>query len=65
MPVENDFEQLAALGLKVVTADLLGDVNLVRHDPRALAEIVVDLASRSRAKKVREQVLVSREGKNA
>ncbi|HEX4808815.1 MAG TPA: YvcK family protein [Bryobacteraceae bacterium] len=65
MPVENDFEKLAALGVKVVTADLVGDANLVRHDPEALAEIVLDLASRSRAKKVREQVLVLQQGKKA
>jgi uncharacterized cofD-like protein len=63
MPVENDFEQLAALGVKVVTADLLGDINLVRHDPRALAEIVIELASRARARTVREQVLSLRKGK--
>ena len=63
-PVENDFEQLAALGVKVVTADLLGDINLVRHDPRALAEIVIELASRARARTVREQVLSLRKGRN-
>jgi uncharacterized cofD-like protein len=65
MPVENDFEQLAALGVKVVTADLLGDASLVRHDPRAVAEIVIDLASRSRARTVREQVLILRQGRKA
>ena len=65
MPVENDFEKLAALGVKVVTADLLGDANLVRHDPQAVARIVVDLALRARAKTVREQVLTVRQGRKA
>ena len=60
-PVENDFEHLAALGVKVVTADLVRDISnsdrKVRHDPAALARVVVDLASRSRAKQVRRETL--------
>lgn len=60
-PVENDFDALAALGVKVVTADLVSDFAMssrkVRHDPAALAEVVIDLASRSRAKQVRREAL--------
>lgn len=63
-PVENDFEQLSELGVKVVTADLIDDSDIgaqrVRHDPQALARVVVDLASRSRAHQVRIQALRQR-----
>jgi uncharacterized cofD-like protein len=60
-PVENDFENLQRLGLKVVTADLFCDTGAgqkkIRHDPAVLAEVVVDLASRSRAYQVRKDLL--------
>jgi uncharacterized cofD-like protein len=50
-PVDNDFSRLAKMGVKVVTADLIREPNTahkkIRHDPEALAEIVIDLASRS------------------
>ena len=62
-PVENDIDALAKMGVKVVTADLIGDAALVgrrvRHNPAALAEIVVDLGSRSRAHQVRKQSLAA------
>ncbi|MGA8029075.1 MAG: YvcK family protein [Bryobacteraceae bacterium] len=60
-PVENDFEKLAKLEVKVVTADLIRSTapaqRRVRHDPEALAEVVIDLASRSRAQQVRKEAL--------
>jgi uncharacterized cofD-like protein len=61
-PVENDFEKLHKLGVKIVTADLLGQIPIekVRHDSAALAEVVVDLARRSRAHQVRRQTLALR-----
>ncbi len=63
-PVQNDFERLAELGVKVVTADLIDDSGpdpqKVRHDSQALAEIVIDLASRSRAHQVRSEALLER-----
>jgi uncharacterized cofD-like protein len=63
-PVENDFECLSDLGVKVVTADLLGDADTalrkVRHNPQTLAQVVIDLASRSRAHQVRKDALVQR-----
>ncbi len=66
-PVENDFEQLAGLGVKVVTADLLGDATQaprkVRHNSSALADVVIDLASRSRAQQVRQQALADQRAK--
>ncbi len=62
-PVDNDFERLAEIGVKVVTADLVGDAELVgrkvRHNSAAVAEVVIDLASRSRAHQVRKQALAS------
>lgn len=60
-PVENDFARLADMGIKVVTADLVGDAataaDKVRHNPATTTEIVIDLASRSRAQQVRKQAL--------
>jgi uncharacterized cofD-like protein len=60
-PVENDLDTLNKMGLKVVTSDLVGDAAMVprkvRHNPAAATEIVIDLASRSRAHQVRKQAL--------
>ena len=60
-PVENDLENISKLGVKIVTADLVCDASLaqdkIRHDPAALATVVVDLASRSRAHQVRKAAL--------
>jgi hypothetical protein len=60
-PVENDVEYLTRLGLKVVTADLVSDLAVaqkrIRHDPAALARVVIDLASRSRVHQVRREAL--------
>jgi uncharacterized cofD-like protein len=63
--VENDFEALEAMGVKVVTGDLVGDSSLVRHDPHAAAKIVVDLAVRVRARNKRRRVLTSLKSKSA
>jgi uncharacterized cofD-like protein len=61
-PVANDFTQLTKMGVKVVTADLLGEPGTeqtkIRHDPDALAEVVIDLASRSRALQNKKRLLV-------
>lgn len=60
-PVENDLENLNKMGVRVVTADLIFDSSIgkkkIRHDPSALAAVVVDLASRSRAYQVRKAAL--------
>lgn len=62
-PVENDLERLAELRVKVVTAELIGGgepaSQTVRHDSAALAEVVIDLASRSRAHRVRKEALAA------
>ncbi len=61
-PVENDFPQLTRMGVKVVTADLVGEAGMalkkIRHDPASLAEIVIDLAKRSRGHQFKKQALV-------
>jgi uncharacterized cofD-like protein len=60
-PVENDLENITRLGVKIVTADLVSNSSLaqgkIRHDPAALATVLVDLASRSRAHQVRKAAL--------
>jgi uncharacterized cofD-like protein len=62
-PVENDADELMQMGLKVVTADLFSKASIardkIRHDPAALAEVVLNLASRSRAFQVRREALQS------
>ncbi len=60
-PVANDFTRLTKMGVKVVTADLIGEEGAahqkIRHDSERLARIVVDLASRSRAHQTRRLAL--------
>ncbi len=62
-PVENDIERLHALGLRVVTAELLGDSRLVRHDPHAAAAAAVNLASRGQALRRKRLLLATLERK--
>ena len=62
-PVENDFAQLNKVGIKVVTASLVREPrseedDKIRHDPAALAEVVIDLASRSRALQLKRHMLI-------
>ncbi len=63
-PVENDIEALDKLGMKIVTADLVSEAAVaqerIRHDSAALAEVVLDLASRSRAFQVRKEMLAAK-----
>jgi uncharacterized cofD-like protein len=65
-PVENDIDKLNKMGLKVITADLVGDMEpkrKVRHSPTAIAEVMIDLASRSRALQVRREALAAQRTK--
>jgi len=68
-PVENDLDNISSLGVKIVTADLVIDSaagqEKIRHDPAALANVVVDLASRSRAHHVRKAALEAQQLKSA
>jgi uncharacterized cofD-like protein len=47
-PVELDLSRLRALGLTVVAADLAEQSEKVRHDPDALAGVLLDLAAAGR-----------------
>ena len=55
--VVNDIDRLARRGLQVVTADLLAEGEIVRHDPRATAEIALNLARRGRAGRGKIRIL--------
>jgi uncharacterized cofD-like protein len=54
--VLNDVDRLAGMGLQVVTADLLAAGDSVRHDPRASAEVALQLAKRGRMARRRVRV---------
>lgn len=47
-PVVNDLDRIRELGVQPVCADLLGKDRVARHDPRRLAQLVLDLAEHSR-----------------
>jgi uncharacterized cofD-like protein len=51
-PVENDFEKLNSLGVRVMAADLVGESKLVRHDPDATAKIIMEMGAASKSLKV-------------
>ncbi|HBY59650.1 MAG TPA: hypothetical protein DEH78_07485 [Solibacterales bacterium] len=53
MPVENDVERLEKMGLRVVTADLLGESRKVRHDSAAAAAVALELAVEGRRRRAR------------
>ncbi len=53
-PVENDVETIRAMGIRVVSADLLQHSEIVRHDPRPAAEIALRLARANRRRKIKE-----------
>jgi uncharacterized cofD-like protein len=56
-PVLNDLDRLAEMGLQVVTADLLASSDSVRHDPRASADVALQLAKRGRTAREKVRVL--------
>jgi uncharacterized cofD-like protein len=59
-PVMNDVDRLAEMGLQVVATDLLGSGDSVRHDPRASAEVALQLAKRGRSRRGKIRVLGER-----
>ncbi len=63
--VDNDFEVLEAMGIKVVTGDLVGESSLVRHDPHAAAKIVVDLAAQALTRSKRRGLIGNLKSKSA
>lgn len=50
-PVECDVARLRELGLSVIGADLTEQTDKVRHDPAALAGVVLDLAAEGRRRR--------------
>ncbi|HTR37285.1 MAG TPA: YvcK family protein [Bryobacteraceae bacterium] len=60
-PVVNDVDRLAEIGLQIVATDLLADGTTVRHDPRATAEVAVELARRGHAARRRVPILARAE----
>lgn len=59
-PVLNDVDRLAEMDLQIMAADLLGTGESVRHDPRASAEVALQLAKRGRAGRGKIRVLGER-----
>lgn len=55
--VLNDLDRLSAMGLQVVPADLLAEGDIVRHDPRATAEVAMELARRGRGRRAKVHIL--------
>lgn len=55
--VVNDTERMEEMGLQVIAGDLLADGDVVRHDTRATAEVVLELARRGRAARSKIRVL--------
>jgi len=51
MPVENDIDQITALGVNVVCGDLLHESKMVRHDPEFIAAIAMRLAMEGRLRR--------------
>jgi uncharacterized cofD-like protein len=51
-PIENDMEALERLGLEVIGADLLQKGQKVRHNPAAVARVAVELAVKSRKRRI-------------
>jgi uncharacterized cofD-like protein len=54
--VLNDVDRLAGMGLQVVAADLLASGEIVRHDPRASADVALKLAKRGQLARRRVRV---------
>ena len=55
-PVESDIENLLALGLEVLSTDLLrmsrsSSTSKIRHDPGAIGAVTIELAQQGRARK--------------
>jgi uncharacterized cofD-like protein len=58
--VMNDVDRVAEMGVQLLAADLLASGDIVRHDPRASAEVALQLAKRGRAGRRKVRVLGER-----
>lgn len=54
MPVELDLDRIRAMGLSVVSGDLLEETVKIRHSPAALARIALELAAEGRRRRLRQ-----------
>lgn len=52
-PVENDIAAIEAMGIQIVTAELLQRTTRVRHDPATAAAVAMDLARQGRLNRTR------------
>jgi uncharacterized cofD-like protein len=48
LPVENDMDRLAKMGVAVIARELAQESDKVRHDPEAAAQVVLELAQQAR-----------------
>lgn len=53
LPVENDIDALERMGVRVVACDLFAKGHKVRHDPAAVADVVIQLAADARRRNLR------------
>jgi len=51
LPVENDLDRLAKMGLTVIARDLAQESDKVRHDPEGAAQVVLELACQARERR--------------
>jgi 2-phospho-L-lactate transferase/gluconeogenesis factor (CofD/UPF0052 family) len=51
VPVEPDTDRIAALGLEPVLAAVIGETEMVRHDPEKLATVVLGIVDRTVAER--------------
>jgi len=51
LPVENDLDRLTKMGLAVIARDLAQESDKVRHDPEAVAQVVLELARRAKERR--------------
>lgn len=56
-PVKPDLEAFAALGLKAVSANVINETNLVRHDPLKLSRAIMRMVYKLKASSERMQIL--------
>lgn len=52
LPVENDVQEIAGMGIQVIGAPLVKQAEKVRHDPDLLAEVALNLARKGRQRRV-------------
>jgi uncharacterized cofD-like protein len=49
-PVKPDVKELEGLGVKVISAPLINETNLVRHDPKKLSEVIIRFITEQKVK---------------